>query len=153
VRLAGWWGNDPDTRFDMHGQENFIPRQSADGWKTSNPSLLAMIPLKESLEIFADHGIVALRERSVRLTKYFEEGVKTISNISSITPTDPERRGCQISVRVSGSASDLEKELVGCGVVPDARDPDILRFAPVPMYTTFTDIARALQVLDRLVAN
>ena len=97
--------------------------------------------------------MVALRERSVRLTKYFEKGVKAIKNISSITPADPKRRGCQISVRVSGSASDLEEELIGYGVVPDARDPDILRFAPVPMYTTFTDIARAVQVLDRLVAN
>ena len=153
IRLAGWWGNDPDTRFDMHGQEHFIPRQSADGWKTSNPSLLAMIPLKESLEMFADHGMVALRERSIRLTEYFEKGVKAIKNISSITPTDPKRRGCQISVRVSGSASKLEEELIGCGVVPDARDPDILRFAPVPMYTTFSDIARAVQELDRLVAN
>ena len=153
IRLAGWWGNDPDTRFDMHGQKHFIPRPSADGWKTSNPSLLAMIPLKESLEMFAEHSMVALRERSVRLTKYFEKGVKAIKNISSITPTDPKHRGCQISVRVSGSASDLEEELIGYGVVPDARDPDILRFAPVPMYTTFTDIARAAQVLDRLVAN
>ena len=153
IRLAGWWGNDPDTRFDMHGQEHFIPRQSADGWKTSNPSLLAMIPLKESLEMFADHGMVALRERSIRLTEYFEKGVKAIKNISSITPTDPKRRGCQISVRVSGSASDLEEKLIGCGVVPDARDPDILRFAPVPMYTTFSDIARAVQELDRLVTN
>jgi kynureninase len=153
IRLAGWWGNDPDTRFDMHGQADFIPRQSADGWKTSNPSLMAMVPLKESLEMFALYGMPALRERSIRLTNYFEKGIKSIENISSITPENPEMRGCQISVRVSGNASKIEKELINLGIVPDARDPDILRFAPVPMYSTFVDIARGIQTLEQLVTN
>ena len=153
IRLAGWWGNDPDTRFDMHGQADFIPRQSADGWKTSNPSLMAMVPLKESLEIFAFYGMTALRERSIRLTNYFEKGIKLIESISSITPENPEMRGCQVSIRVSGNASKLEKELINLGIVPDARDPDILRFAPVPMYSTFVDIARGIRTLEQLVAN
>ncbi len=153
IRLAGWWGNDPDTRFDMHGQEKFIPRKSADGWKSSNPSLFAMVPVKSSLEIFNEIGMEALRERSVRLTSYFQDGVDSIKNATSITPRDPSRRGCQISVRVSGDASELEQRLIERGVVPDARDPDILRFAPTPLYTTFADIDRAIQGLDDLVNN
>jgi len=153
IRLAGWWGNDPETRFDMHGQESFIPRASADGWKASNPSLFAMVPVKTSLEIFNEVGMETLRERSLRLTRYFEQGIEAISNVSSITPRDPQRRGCQISVRVPGDASQLEHELIKKGVVPDARDPDVLRFAPTPLYTSFADIARAVDELAGLVAT
>ena len=153
VRLAGWWGNDPETRFDMHGQENFIPRQSADGWKASNPSLFAMVPVKTSLEIFNEVGMDTLRDRSIRLTQYFEKGIEAINHISSITPRDPQRRGCQISVRVPGDATQLEHELIQRGVVPDARDPDVLRFAPVPLYTSFVDIAKAVNELADVVAT
>ena len=153
VRLAGWWGNDPDTRFDMHGQDTFIPRRSADGWKASNPSLFAMVPVKTSLEIFNEIGIKNLCERSIQLTNYFERGVDSLDGASSITPRDPKRRGCQISVRVTGNASQLEHELIERGVVPDARDPDVLRFAPTPLYTRFTDIAKAIDELDQVLSK
>ena len=152
IRLAGWWGNNPDTRFDMHGQERFVPRQSADGWKVSNPALFSMVPLKRSLEMFHEIGFGALRERSIRLTDYLEKGIQTIDEVESITPEDPERRGCQISVRVKDDAAALEKKLILEGVVPDARDPDVLRFAPVPMYSSFSDIARAIRKFKKLVS-
>ena len=151
IRLAGWWGNNPETRFDMHGQERFIPRQSADGWKVSNPALFSIVPLKSSLKMFHEIGFGVLRERSMRLTAYLEKGIQAIEGVESITPEDPERRGCQISVRVQGDAATLEKELIRKGIVPDARDPDVLRFAPTPMYSSFSDIARAIRQLEKLV--
>ena len=151
IRLAGWWGNNPETRFDMHGQERFIPRQSADGWKVSNPALFSIVPLKSSLKMFHEIGFGVLRERSMRLTAYLEKGIQAIEGVESITPEDPERRGCQISVRVQGDAATLEKELIRKGIVPDARDPDVLRFAPTPMYSSFSDIARAIRQFEKLV--
>ena len=87
------------------------------------------------------------------MTNYFERGVDSINGVSSITPRDPKRRGCQISVRVSGNASHLEHELIERGVVPDARDPDVLRFAPTPLYTSFTDIAKAIDELSQAISN
>ena len=109
--------------------------------------------LKESLEMFAEHSMVALRERSVRLTKYFEKGVKPSKISPQLHLQILNIEAARFQFGSPRSASDLEEELIGYGVVPGTRDPDILRFAPVPMYTTFTDIARAAQVLDRLVAN
>src|SRR6185436_19188784 len=50
VRMAGWWGNDPATRFRMHEQRDFVPRAGADGWQVSNPPILAMAPLRASLQ-------------------------------------------------------------------------------------------------------
>ena len=31
-RLAGWWGNDPNTRFQIQLEPNFKPVKKADGW-------------------------------------------------------------------------------------------------------------------------
>ena len=87
-----------------------------------------------------------------RQTQYLENGIRTIDGVESITPEDPERRGCQISVRVKGDAAALENKLILDGVVPDARDPDVLRFAPVPMYSSFSDIARAIRKLKKLIS-
>ena len=101
--------------------------------------------------MFHEIGFGVLRERSMRLTAYLEKGIQAIEGVESITPEDPERRGCQISVRVQGDAATLEKELIRKGIVPDARDPDVLRFAPTPMYSSFSDIARAIRQLEKLV--
>lgn len=147
-RLAGWWGNDPTLRFDMHAEETFVPMLGAGGWKISNPSVLAMAPVGASLEIFDRVGIEALRERSVRLTAFLEQGLRGVKNATIITPADPERRGCQLSVRVGVDVGELEAELARRGTVVDARDPDIIRIAPTPMYNSFEDI---VDVVDELV--
>ena len=55
-RFAGWWGNDPATRFRMQLEPDFIPVPSADSWQLSNPPILAMAPLRASLAIFDDAG-------------------------------------------------------------------------------------------------
>ena len=66
-----------------------------------------------------------------------------------ITPRDPERRGAQLSVRISGRDAGpltrrLRREL---GVIADAREPDVVRLAPVPLYSTFHDCWRAATAL------
>lgn len=155
ARQAGWWGNDPSTRFAMHQQDRFVARPGAAGWKMSNPSILAVAPVGASLSLFDEAGIEALRERSLRLTAFLERGLTaladTVDGCAVVTPTDPDQRGCQLSLRVPGSASDLEAALAERGVVVDARDPDIIRLAPTPLYNSFADIAAAVVALHDLL--
>src|SRR5262249_18702224 len=73
LRLAGWWGNDPATRFQLQLQPEFVPRAGADGWQISNPPILSMAPLRASLAIFDEAGLPALRAKSERLTGYLQE--------------------------------------------------------------------------------
>jgi kynureninase len=148
-RFAGWWGNDPATRFRMHLTEEFVPRAGADGWQLSNPPILAMTPLRASLALFDRAGLPVLRQKAIRLTGYLEFLVdqRGAAGLELLTPRDPAQRGCQLSYRVRGGGEPTLKAVRNRGVVADLRQPDVIRLAPVPLYTTFSDVRRAALAL------
>jgi kynureninase len=148
-RMAGWWGNDPQTRFRMDLEREFVPQAGADGWQLSNPPILAMAPLRASLQIFEEAGMESLRRKSVVLTGYLEWLLdRTAGNrLEVITPRDPEARGCQLSLRVLDRPEEARAALEEAGVVLDFRPPDVLRVAPVPLYNTFREVWRFAQIL------
>ena len=152
-RLAGWWGNDPATRFRMHLNERFVPVPGAAGWQLSNPPILSMAPLAASLATFDRAGMPALRDKSEQLTGYLESLVSRLdqSRIRQVTPADPKARGCQLSFQVPEGARELFNELRRRGIVGDFRAPDIIRLSPVPLYNSFHEIWRTGQALDELV--
>jgi kynureninase len=127
----------------------FVPIPGAEGWQISNPPILQMAALRASLDIFDDAGMGPLRGRSERLTGYLEFLVRTISDdrISIITPSDPQQRGCQISLRVKGSDRRLFNAVSSRGVVADWREPDVIRVAPAPLYNSFCDVFEFVEIL------
>ena len=141
-RLAGWWGNDPATRFRMHLQPEFIPQEGADGWQVSNPPILAMAPLRASLALFDAAGMPALRGKSERLTAYLVYLLDRLpaGRVEMITPRDPARRGCQVSLLVHDQPQQAVRSLERAGIVCDFREPNVLRAAPVPLYNTYRDV-------------
>jgi len=149
-RLAGWFGNDPNTRFRLHLEPEFIPVASADGWQISNPPIFAMAPLRASLAIFDDAGgMEALRAKSIRLTGYLEfllteNGSK---KFTVITPRNPGERGCQLSILAHEHPKELLKELEASGVKCDFREPNVIRVAPTPLYNTFHEVWRFAGIL------
>jgi len=154
-RLAGWWGNDPATRFRMHLNPSFVPQPGADGWQLSNPPILAMAPLAASLAVFDAAGIGALREKSVRLTGYLAALLEQTGGrrVTLLTPSDPEARGCQLSLLVRERSRDLFEALAAAGVVADYRPPDVIRLAPVPLYNTFHEMWRLAGIFQRVLAG
>jgi len=149
-RFAGWWGNDPKTRFLM--ADHFDPSPGADAWQLSNPPILALAPLLASLRLFRRAGMPALREKSLALTGYLERLIRAhLSDVLEIlTPAEPARRGCQLSLRVrdgreAGRA--LFEHLAAHGVLGDWREPDVIRISPVPLYNGFIDVLRFAQVV------
>ena len=123
----------------------------------SNPPILALAPVLLSLEMFDRVGLPALRERSVRLTAYLEGLLDRLDpeRVHVITPRDPARRGAQLSLRCLGiPADDLEERLRHeHGVIADARQPDVIRLAPVPMYSTYHDCWRAYEALETILGE
>lgn len=147
-KLAGWWGTDPAVRFRM--DPDIAPPASADAWQLSNPPIMALAPVLASLEIFDRVGMEALRARSERLTGYLADRLAGIG-AEVVTPSDPAARGAQLSVRAP-DAGGLVRRLAGeHGVIADARDPDVVRLAPVPLYCSFHDCHRAAAALADLL--
>ncbi|MCI4567092.1 kynureninase [Lysobacter sp. CFH 32150] len=150
-RFAGWWGHDQATRFRM-GPE-FVPTPGADGWQLSNPPILGLAPLRASLDLFGRAGMMALREKSLRLTGYLEAVIRErlADTLQIVTPREPERRGAQLSLRVIGGRERgraLFEFLASQGVLGDWREPDVIRISPAPLYNTHTDVLRFARTVE-----
>ena len=149
-RFAGWFGNDPNTRFQLHLEPNFIPVPSADAWQVSNPPIFSMAPLRASLSMFDDAGGMApLRNKSVQLTGYLQFLIDEIGTerFSVITPREPDQRGCQLSIAAHKNAKELFSKLQRAGVRCDFREPNVIRAAPAPLYNTFHEVWRFARIL------
>src|SRR2546423_1321462 len=149
-RLAGWFGNDPNTRFQMQLEPEFIPVPSADGWQISNPPIFSMAPLRASLSVFDEAGgMEPLRAKSIKLTSYLEFLLNQFGSkrFSVITPSDANARGCQLSILAQEHPKELFKELQASGVKCDFREPDVIRVAPTPLYNTFHEVWRFAEIL------
>lgn len=152
VRLAGWWGNDPDTRFAMDQQVDFVPATGARGWKVSNPPIVSVAALRGSLEVFATAGMAALRARSIRLTAALEALLDDLDAVTLVTPRDPTRRGAMLTVRLSVPGDALVAALSARGVIVDFRPPDVVRVAPAPLYNSYEDLWRCAAALREALA-
>jgi kynureninase len=155
-RLAGWWGHDKATRFQMG--PDFVPIPGAEGWQVSNAPILSLAPVLASLGLFEEAGMPALREKSDRLTSYLAYLVRAElgARVGILTPSESAQRGCQLSLRVPGARADQRKvfeALAAHGVVCDWREPDVIRVAPVPLYNRFEDVFEFVAVLTRALAS
>ncbi|MHB8217593.1 MAG: kynureninase [Candidatus Sulfotelmatobacter sp.] len=144
-RLAGWWGHDESSRFEMG--PTFQPMPGADGWQLSNPSIVSLAVLRASMDIFREAGMDRLRAKSESLTAYLEFLLKqeASANFSIITPPEKERRGAQLSIRLARNGKALCKRLAREGILGDWREPDAFRVAPVPLYNSYHDVFRFVE--------
>jgi kynureninase len=132
----------------------FIPTPGADGWQISNPPILALAPLRVSLEIFQQAGIQNLREKSIKLTAYLEALIQQElqNTISILTPNNPEQRGCQLSLRVNAGREQgraLFEALSAQGIIGDWREPDVIRISPAPLYNNYADVLRFIYAVKQ----
>jgi kynureninase len=149
IRLNGWWGNNPDTRFAMAQEIDFA--KGAGGWQISNPPILALAPIRAALAIVEEAGGMSeLRQRSLRLTSYLESLVDSLVpryDVSILTPRSANERGAQLSLVIEDADVVTARLVNEFGVVPDDRPPNIIRFAPCPLYSTYADCDRAAAAL------
>jgi kynureninase len=147
-RQAGWWGNDPASRFEM--SERFAPQPGAAGWQVSNAPVLPMAALLASLELFTEAGGMApLNAKRRELIAYALELLDALPGqpIQVITPRDPAQSGCQLSLRFARDGRAAFDRLAAAGVICDWRNPDVIRIAPVPLYNSFEDVWRFVQIV------
>lgn len=150
-RFAGWWSQNMSSRFNMRQPLDIIP--GAEGWQLSNPPILSMAAIKASLDMFDEVGMDALRAKSIQLTGYFEFLINSLNNhkIKIITPSNPEERGCQLSIQVKNADKSLHQKLIDYHIITDWREPDVIRCAPTPLYNTFEDVHKMVEKFKELL--
>jgi len=151
--LAGWFGSAKDKQFDMSLE--FEPAPGAGRWQISSPSILNAAPLIGSLDVFEEAGIGAIREKSLRMTRFLMEMVDELLarepyGFSIGTPREDRRRGGHVAL-VHPEGQRISEALRARGVVPDFRPPDIIRVAPVAFYNTYTELCAFVRQLREII--
>jgi len=150
-RFTGWWSHNKKTRFRMRDDFDQLP--GAEGWQLSNPPILSMAAIRASLDVIQEAGFDKLCEKSKVLTGYFEFLINQLNNkdIKIITPSNPNERGCQLSIQVKNADKFLYDKLTDAGVITDWREPDVIRCAPIPLYNSFQDVYNMVERLKQLL--
>jgi kynureninase len=154
-RLTGWYGGDKSVRFNM--DNTFVPTPGAAGYQISNPSATDLAALSGALSVFNKTSMRDLRSKSLVLTAYAEHLLDQMLEetkgdatplFTILTPKDPLQRGTQLSVLLrDGLLERVTRALEENAAICDKRKPNVIRVAPVPLYTRFEDVWAYMQVL------
>lgn len=151
--LTGWFGYRKEQQFAM--LPTFEPAPTAGAWQISTPPVLATAPLYGALRVFQDTGMAAIREKSLQQTAYLTFLIDTYLstppyNFTIGNPREAKRRGGHVAlehndaVRVNGALKAL-------GVIPDFRPPNVIRLAPIALYTSYKELWQTVEYLRRII--
>lgn len=151
--LAGWWGSEKARQFDMAG--TFMPAAAAGAWQISTPSVLAMAALRGALAPFAEIGIEQIRARSLALTdRLIALATDRLAPLGFTvgTPREHTRRGGHVALE-HPRAVQIARALKARRIIPDFRPPNVIRLAPIALYSTFDDVHAAVTALAEIVTT
>lgn len=149
--LAGWQGYVKDKQFDL--LNTFEPLRNAGGWQSGTQNIFSMAPLEGSLEIFNRLGMEQVREKSLKLTDYLMALIDdklTGYGFSVGNPRAPERRGGHVALE-HDDAVRINQALKDNGVMPDFRAPNVIRLAPIALYTSFAEVFRVVETIVKIM--
>ncbi len=148
---AGWFGSDKTKQFDM--DHEFSKAAGAGAYQIGTPNIFSMAPLLGSIEIFEEADIFRVREKSLLLTELLRKGLaEGVPELMDVTPQADAERGGHIAL-AHPEAARICKALKDQGVVPDFRAPNMIRLAPVALYTSFSDVEQTVEILQTIMAE
>ncbi len=133
-------------------KHQFEHQQDASGWQIGSPSFLAMAPLEGTLNIFNEVGIEKIREKSLLITAYLmyliDEKLERYGfNVGN--PREDNRRGGHVCLEHQ-EAYRICKALKQAGIVPDFREPNVIRLAPIALYNTYQEVYTLVETLEKI---
>jgi kynureninase len=149
--LAGWFGSKKEKQFDM--EHSLTPAESAGAYQIGTPHVLSLAPLLGALEIFIEAGIENIRDKSLKINRFLLDLVdQELSNMGFNigSPKEELRRGGHVSLEHKEAAR-ICKALKENGIIPDFRAPNIMRLAPVALYTSYYEVWETVQVLKKIM--
>ncbi|MFM1655759.1 kynureninase [Brevibacillus sp. B_LB10_24] len=151
--LAGWFGSRKDKQFDM--EHTLTPAESAGAYQIGTPHVLSLAPLIGSLQMFAEAGMEQIRQKSLHINRYLMNLIEhELADYGLLigTPREDVRRGGHVSLEHEEAAR-ICKALKQNGVIPDFRAPNVIRLAPIALYTSYTEVWKVVQTLKKIMAE
>lgn len=148
--LTGWHGNKKETQFQL--RHAYEPAPDADAWLTGTAPLLSMAAIEGMLDIYRDAGMERVREKSLQLTEYLMYLIDTRLvqyGFYAGTPREAARRGGHVALE-HDEAYRICRALKDRGVIPDFREPNVVRLAPVALYVRYEDVYRMVDILEEI---
>ncbi len=152
-RFEGWWGNNKDTRFQMG--PDFDPIPTVEAWQLSNPPILALASLRSSMSLFDEAGMGNIIAKRNKITSYLDFLIRKRCGefIEIQTPSFSEttqNRGSMLSIKVKTDPKKFNTEFKNRNVIVDFREPDILRMTPIPLYNSYEDVFRLVEIIEEV---
>ncbi len=148
--LAGWWGHEKETQFDLNLE--YTSATSAGAWQIGTIPIFAAAPLDGALSVLEEAGLEAIRRKSVALTEYLialtDERLSEYG-VDVGTPRETDRRGGHVALEHE-QAYALGAALRERGYVVDVRPPNVVRVCPAPLYLGYHDVWAFVDVVETL---
>ncbi len=151
--LAGWHGHVKATLFRLKHKHE--PSPDVDGWLTGTPPMLSMAGLEGVLKIFGDAGMDRIREKSLKITAYLMYLIDrrlTGYGYAVGNPREDAKRGGHVSLE-HDQAWRICLALKDRGVIPDFREPNVIRLAPAALYVSYAETHRLVDILEEIAVN
>lgn len=149
--LAGWFGNKSKTQFLLN--QEFDHQQDANGWQTGTPCIFSMATLEGALRITNEAGVENIRRKSLHITGYFIYLVdKKLSKYGFAIGNlrEDHLRGGHICLE-HDEAYRISMALKARSIVPDFRDPNVIRLTPTALYNSYEDVYTVVEALLDIV--
>lgn len=149
--LSGWFGH--TRQFAM--ETRYAPSAGIARYLCGTQPITSLAMVECGLEIFEQTDMASLRGKSLALTDLFIALVEArcaAHGLVLITPREHARRGSHVSFEHPEGYAVIQA-LIARGVIGDYREPRIMRFGFTPLYTCFTEVWDAVEILGEILDN
>lgn len=145
--IAGWWSAaDLFAMSDTYEAAPTIRRMLS-----GTPAVAGIVAVQEGVRLIAEAGVEAIRAKSDALTTYAIELLDD-AGLEVATTRDPALRGSHVTVRHPDARS-ITDQMISRGVVPDFREPDLIRLGLSPLSTSFAEVESGVRILVDVAAG
>ncbi len=149
--LSGWFGHTRQFAMEAH----YAPSAGIARYLCGTQPITSLAMVECGLEIFAQTDMASLRSKSLALTDLFIALVEArcaAHGLVLITPREHAKRGSHVSFEHPEGYAVIQA-LIARGVIGDYREPRIMRFGFTPLYTSFTEVFDAVEILGEILDN
>ncbi|CAN5404072.1 aminotransferase class V-fold PLP-dependent enzyme [soil metagenome] len=134
--ITGWW-----SAQDMFAMaETYTSATSIRKMLSGTANVLGIVAVDEGVKLIAEAGLEAIRAKSIALTEFT---IRLVDEwhvpLEVVTPRDAAKRGSHVTIRVP-HARRITDDLIARGLIPDFRNPDMIRFGLSPLTTSFAEV-------------